>query len=119
MMNDNKVNTLVSSLVQEVSASTLDKFKAYLNEKVELDSEMLEYFDQFKAGLKTTVGAKGKGKGASKGTGEEKKKRALSPYNIYIKNKMLELKQAGHTGNLMKLAVEAYNKDKANGTLNA
>jgi RNA binding exosome subunit len=113
-MTDAKVNSIMSSLFEEISSSTIDKFRVFLEEKVDVDDEMKAFFDEFKTSLKSSVKAKG-GKGAK--ALAPKKPRTLSPYNIYIKNKMSELKAQGHTGNLMKLAVEAYNEDKKNGVL--
>jgi hypothetical protein len=44
----------------------------------------------------------------------QKPKRPPSAYNIYIRDKIAELKAAGHTGNLMKMATEAWNTEKEN-----
>lgn len=110
-----KINQLYANMVHEISANTVDSFKTYLETKVEIDEDMQSYFEDFKKQLAATAKTDAK-KGAAKPK-EEKKKRQLSPYNEYIKNKINELKSQGHSGNLMKLAVEAYNQDKKNGTM--
>ena len=99
-----KTDSLVSSLIENVAIDTLEKFKIYMAEKVELDDDMLEIFESFKKDL---------GKQGTKSSGTKQKK-ALSPYNIYIQNKIKELKEQGHTGNVMKLAIQAYNEEKKN-----
>jgi predicted phage gp36 major capsid-like protein len=105
-------NVHFANLVSSVSIEAIDKFKAYMSDKVEIDDDMSEIFESFKAQL-VQKAATGQKAGHANGDGTtEKKKRSLSPYNLYIQQKMQELKQQGHTGNLMKLAIAAYNKEK-------
>jgi Ran GTPase-activating protein (RanGAP) involved in mRNA processing and transport len=47
----------------------------------------------------------------------KKRTRAPSAYNLYIKEKMAEFKAAGHKGNLMKMAIDAWNEDKSSGKI--
>lgn len=107
-----KLNTSIAALVNETQISTVDKLFAFLGEKIEIDSDMKGYFDEFRGTLKVPV-VKGK-KGVSvSAEAAPKAKRAPSAYNLYIRDKMAEFKAAGHSGNLMKMAIEAWNADKS------
>ena len=116
-----KLNIAIAALVAEAQLSTVEKLFAFLGEKIEIDDDMKGYFEEFKATLKSDqeVDAKAaKSKKGAKGKkaedGEEKKpKRAPSAYNLYIRDKMAAFKAAGHSGNLMKMAIEAWNEEKA------
>ena len=101
-----KLNTAIATLVNETQLSTVDKIFAFLGEKIEIDDDMKGYFDEFRGTLK--VGKKGVSADAA-----PKAKRAPSAYNLYIRDKMAEFKAAGHSGNLMKMAIEAWNADKS------
>jgi hypothetical protein len=110
-----KVNQMFASIVQEVSVHTLESFKDFLAERVEFDAEMQKHFDEYKKQLEASTKAhvKNAGKAAKAAKSQtQKKPRELSNYNKFIQAKISELKSQGHTGNLMKLAVEAYNKKK-------
>lgn len=114
LTTNTKVTAMYSSFVHEVSVQTVDKLKEYLASKTQLTEDMHQHFEEFKnilsAQIQTTKTTK---KGASSApVQKEKKKRSLSNYNIYIQNKIKELREAGHSGNLMKMAVESYNNDK-------
>jgi hypothetical protein len=82
---------------------------------------MTGYFEEFTKTLQVEKPPKaGKGKGkkvaGSSDEGVAKKKRAPSAYNIYIKNKMAEIKAKKPElkgKDLMKAAIEAWNADKA------
>lgn len=108
-----KVNVALAGLIEETSLSTVEKLIAFLGEKIEIDDDMKQYFDEFKASIKNEAKVDLK-KASKKDAGEKKEKRTRppSPYNMYIRDKMAEFKAAGHTGNLMKMAIEAWNKDK-------
>ena len=117
-----KLNIAIAALVAESQTSVIDKLFAFLGEKIEIDEDMKGYFEEFKTTLKADqeVDAKAakskKGAKGSKGkvgeNGEPKVKRAPSAYNLYIRDKMAEFKVAGHSGNLMKMAIEAWNEEK-------
>jgi hypothetical protein len=121
-MASTKLNIAIAALVAEAQLSTVEKLFAFLGEKIEVDDDMKGYFEEFKAVLKTDQEAEAKAaksnskKGAKKEKegkdGEPKAKRAPSAYNLYIRDKMAEFKAAGHSGNLMKMAIEAWNEDK-------
>lgn len=114
-----KVQSAVSGLVQETALATVDKVVAFLGEKIEIDTDMRELFDEFTKTLKTDLASEAKvvAKKVGKGSDKPKRTRAPSSYNMYIKGKMAEFKEAGHTGNLMKMAIDAWNKDKEDGKI--
>lgn len=114
-----KVNELYASVVQEVAITTIDEFKSFLSQHIEFDDDMNEHFDAFKKQIMDEFKAHAKAsKGRKQKKTEDKKPRKMSAYNLYIKEKMAELKDKGHTGNLMKLAVEAYNAEKKSSVVN-
>ena len=104
-----KVNTAIAALVEETKVTTVDKLVHFLGQKIEIDEDMKAMFEEFKVVSKVAVKA---GKGAAKSV-EKKEKRPPSAYNLYIKDKIAEFKAAGHKGNLMKMATDAWNVDKA------
>ena len=112
-----KVSQAIAALVAETKLSVVDKLIAFLGEKIEIDEDMTQYFEEFKNTLKeeSKEATKKAGKKEPKAK-EEKTKRAPSAYNLYIRDKMAEFKAAGHTGNLMKMAIEAWNEDKGKKT---
>lgn len=89
--------TKIPALIEAIQHETLDNLITFLHDKIEIDEEMTQYFKDFKATL--TIKKK------------EKKKRAPSAYNLYIRDKIAEFKAAGHKGNLMKLAIDAWRKE--------
>ena len=115
--SNNKVKDLFHTMVEEVSLHTINEFEKFFAETVDMDADMQELFNEFKkkisAATKAVTKATGKGSKSKDTSGEPKKKRALSPYNIYIQTKMKELKEQGHTGNLMKMAIDAYKLEKS------
>lgn len=106
-MATQKVNAHVASIVEEVAVSTIDDFKSFISKSVDVDDDLNLLFEDFKKQLITKTKTLSKEKVV-----KEKVKREPSPYNLYIQKKMRELKEAGHTGNLMKMAIEEYNKEK-------
>ena len=110
-----KLNIAIAALVAEAQLSTVEKLFAFLGEKIEVDDDMKGYFEEFKAVLKTDQEAEAKAAKKGAKTKEEKAdkpKRAPSAYNLYIRDKMADFKAAGHSGNLMKMAIEAWNEEK-------
>jgi hypothetical protein len=99
-----KVNSSIAALIEETKVSTVDKLVHFLGQKIEIDEDMKKMFEEFK------VASKGSSKGSAKA--EKKEKRAPSAYNLYIKDKIAEFKAAGHKGNLMKMATDAWNESK-------
>lgn len=88
-------------LLEETTASTVDKLAAFLSEKIEFDDDMKALFEEFKktakeeirASFKTAAATAGKkGRGGKDAAGGEKKKREPSAYNLFIKDKMAEIK---------------------------
>jgi hypothetical protein len=113
------INKAVAGLVLEAKKQVIADFAAFLGEKIDFDDDMTGYFEEFTKTLQVEKPAKvGKGKKSTSSSDEEgvKKKRAPSAYNIYIKNKMAEIKAKKPElkgKDLMKAAIEAWNADKA------
>jgi hypothetical protein len=118
-----KVTSSIAALIEETQLSTIDKMIAFLGEKIELDDDMQKMFEEFKDSIKGSAKAElkkssKKSKKSSDESGDVKKRtRAPSAYNLYIKEKMAEFKAAGHKGNLMKMAIDAWNEDKSSGKI--
>lgn len=96
-MASTKVTKAVQVLVEETSLEVVDKLGAFFETKIEMDDDMKGYFEEFKTQLKEHLKeeAKAVGKGAKKAkvmVDGEKKKRAPSAYNLFIKDKMAEIK---------------------------
>lgn len=108
-----KVNTAIAALVEETKVTTVDKLVHFLGQKIEIDDDMKAMFEEFKVELSKAAKVSGKGAKAAAAKTEKKEKRPPSAYNLYIKDKIAEFKAAGHTGNLMKMATDAWNVDKA------
>ena len=117
----NKVNTAVNALVEEVSMTTVDKVIEFLKTKIDFDEDFEGFFKEFKETLKADVKAaakkttkKSSKKSESSDTeGEPKKKRAPSAYNLYIKDKMAEIKVSNPEikgKDLMKAAIDEWKK---------
>ncbi len=133
----NNVNIALYSLIEETKLATIDKIidrtidkmVAFISDKIEVDEDnmhnMLQEFKESikaeaKAEVKTEAKAKLKkmNKSSDDDSSDEKKKtRVPSVYNLYIRDKIAELKAAGCKGGLMMLAIEAWNTDKATGKL--
>jgi hypothetical protein len=101
----------ISAMMQENTVSTVDKFVAFLKTKIEVDEELDAVFTDIKNNMldeikqETKDEIKAAKKAAKKDVPKEpKKKRAASAFNIFVKDKMAELKAAGETGNLMSKA---------------
>ena len=115
-----KVNSAVSALVEEVSMTTVDKVVEFLKSKIDFDEDFEGFFKEFKDTLKADVKAaakksakKSKKSDSSDSEGEPKKKRAPSAYNLYIKDKMAEIKVSNPEikgKDLMKAAIDEWKK---------
>lgn len=96
-----KINAVISELIKETMHTTIDNLVDFLNERVELDVEIKEIFEEYRRNIHVPDKITAK-----------KRNHVPSAYNIYIKDKISELKAAGHKGNMMKLAVEAWKQEK-------
>lgn len=129
-----KVDEAVSALMIEVQKDTIEKLKEFISEKNQMTEEILAAFKEYeekiskddpkshvKKGAKAAKGTKAAKAGkastskATKNDTEDKPKRPPSAYNIFLREKIAELKEQGHEGNLMKLAIEAWNANKVSG----
>jgi len=92
------VNKAVAGVVMDAKLAVVDDLVAYLESKIEVDDDLRAMFDEFKSNLKESEekvvkDAGKKIKGSKKtASGEEKKKRAPSVFNLYVKDVMPEMK---------------------------
>lgn len=127
--------------IDKIIDRTINKMVAFISDKIEVDEDNMhnmlqEFKESFKAEAKAEVKAEVKAeakanvkaeakaklkkmnKSSDDDSSDEKKKtRVPSVYNLYIRDKIAELKAAGRKGGLMMLAIEAWNTDKATGKL--
>lgn len=117
-----KVQNAIAALVTETKETTvinvLEKFKTYLSKKIDIDSDFVGYFDDFKSIYMTDMKEedaaakkllkKGKVPAAAKPKGTRKP----SLMNLYISLKMAQLKEEGAVGNTMKEAIASWNEVK-------
>lgn len=89
-----KAQKALLTLAEEVSLSTVDKLAEFLATKIEFDDDMKELFEEFKTALKEEHKATAKGgKRGKNADGTEKKKRAPTPYNLFIKDEITRMKK--------------------------
>ena len=112
------INAAVSKVVLEAKLKTLDDLLAFMETEVDVDDELKESFEKFKAQIKanhkeTPEKKTRKSKKESDGEAETKPKRKASLFNIYVREKMAEIKaeNPGLKGGAMKMASEAWNTD--------
>ena len=94
-----KAQKALQNLAEEVAVSTVDKLAEFLASKIEFDDDMKELFDEFKDSLKEEYknaakvanGKKGKNLNAD---GTEKKKRAPTAFNLFVKEEIPKIKKA-------------------------
>ena len=92
------VNKAVAGVVMDAKLAVVDDLVQYLESKIEVDDDLRAMFDEFKSNLKESeekvVKDAGKKVKSSKKTasGEEKKKRAPSVFNLYVKDVMPDMK---------------------------
>lgn len=113
----NTVHKALAGLVEETAMSTVDKLVTFLSEKIEFDDDMKTLFDDFKKATKEEIKASFKNDRSRKSRGGEKKaKREPSAYNLFIKDKMAEIKvkRPDLKGkDLMKEAIDEWKKTKS------
>ena len=100
------VHALLEAAIKEAKLDAFEDFVAFLSSHMDIDHTMQAYVDKFKKDLV----AKGKDKATI--VKDKHKRRSASAYNLFLKDKMAELRAAGHRGNVMKLAVEYWNSQK-------
>ena len=112
------VAQVVAEAAFEAKKKVMKDFAEFLADKIEFDEEMQAYFDAFTATLSVEkVELPKESKKGSKKTdsdGVEKKKRAPSAYNLFIKEKMAEIKVEKPElkgKELMKAAIDAWNAE--------
>lgn len=112
-----KAQKALQTLAEEVSLSTVDKLAEFLATKIEFDDDMKEVFDEFKNSLKEEFKASAKPKKGKNVDGTDKKKRAPTAYNLFIKEEITNLKKKNPSWSgkeLMSAATTAWkNKQQA------
>jgi hypothetical protein len=98
------VNSAVGKIILESKINLIDQLVEYLDKKIDIDDDMKNILHEFKS---TIV--------SSKVTASDKKKRSPSLFNLYVKEKLPELKAAHpdiRDGKLMiSMASEAWKAD--------
>jgi hypothetical protein len=94
------VNKAVAGVVMEAKMSVVDDLVQYLESKIEVDDDLRAMFDEFKSNLKESEekvvkDAGKKTKAGKKVVDGEKKKRAPSVFNLYVKD-VMPLMKATH-----------------------
>lgn len=105
-----QLNKAVSKIVDEVQTSTTDKVFEFVKTQVKNEAEFTAAFEEFKKTLKSEVASLFSISEPVK-KGADRKKREPSQYNIFIGEKIKELKASNSEKNgkeLMKLAIEAW-----------
>lgn len=111
----NKAQKAIQTLAEEVALSTVEKLAEFLATKIEFDDDMKEVFDEFKNSVKEEYKASAKPKKGKNADGTDKKKRAPTAYNLFIKDKITSLKKENPswTGKeLMSAATDAWKKEQ-------
>lgn len=90
-----KLTTAINEYAQEQSYNAINNLSKRLLEKLGNNEDVKSICEEFLSTMKVN-----------------KRTRAPSSYNFYIRDKMASLKAEGATGNLMKLAIEAWKTDK-------
>ncbi len=110
------LNKSIVKFVEDVQTSTLDKVYDFVKDHV-ADKEKFDLaFDEFKKSLKQTSIPSLSDFGKKNAVVTEKKKRPASSYNLFIGEKIKELKQSNMNDNgkdLMKKAIELWKLQKA------
>ena len=114
-----KVNKAISDMVKSIEASTVEKVKSFITEKIatEYDEELLEAVTKMFEEISEDIGKNSQADNIKKGKkpASDKKKRAPTEYNLFLKEKMAEIKAAGTTlkgKDLMKAAIELWREKK-------
>lgn len=100
----NNLKKAVTAQIDETAVETINNLTQYLLSINALDGLLKQHLETFKSTLKKTK---------QDSTSKPKRTRVPSSYNLYIRDKMAEFKATGHTGNLMKMAIDEWNKEKS------
>ena len=112
------LNEAIAQITYESKVAAVDNLESHMAQKVEIDNDMKEIFTSFKEQLKTeyeeSKKASKKGKKGAKGGASDvpKQKKAPTAYNIFIKEKIAEIKAQNpdlkNGKELLKMATEAW-----------
>ena len=114
----NKMNKAIGEMIKEVETLTISKIKDILVEKLteEYEPEFVQAVEKVLSDIKFPSYSENIKKPAAKSSDREKKKREPTEYNLFLKEKMAEIKEAGTElkgKDLMKAAIVEWNKKKA------
>lgn len=101
----------LAALSEEVALKTVSGLQEFLSEKLEFDDDMTNMFEEYRKKVVADIKVQYKNERSSSKKNGEKKKRAPSAYNLYIKEKMAEIKAAQSElkgKELMKEAIKAW-----------
>jgi citrate synthase len=110
-------NKVVASIVMDEKKKVVGEFIEHLSQKIEIDDDMNELFDEFLDNMKETdqknLKVAGRGSRASKKSDDpNKKKRPLSSYNLYMKEMMPIIRQENPGAkNLITLVADSWKND--------
>lgn len=111
------IMSAVDAAVLDAKKQVINEFMRFLEEKIDFDEDMKGYFTEFIGTLKPSKKSKkGKADKAVKAVKADKPKRAPSAYNMFISEKMAEIKKENPAlkgKELMKAAIVAWNDKKA------
>jgi hypothetical protein len=110
------IMSAVDAAVLDAKKQVINEFMRFLEEKIDFDEDMKGYFTEFIGTLKPSKKAKKSKKGEDKADKPVKPKRAPSAYNMFISEKMAEIKKENPAlkgKELMKAAIVAWNDKKA------
>lgn len=117
-MSTDKVMTAVSALVESTVVSTIEDLAKYLSTKLDFDEDMVQFFEEFKnlrlSSLKEEAKQNKKSSKRVKST-EEKAPRKKSVYNVFIKERVAELKALSSEDLEKRLEVLFENKPEIRG----
>ena len=110
----NNFNKATNKFINESRLELFDNLRLYLIENLEIEESILNpIFEKYKT-EKINISEKNKDKNKNK---KEKRTRKPSQYNLYIGQKMREIKEQNKDINskeLMRLATQAWTLDKNN-----
>ena len=88
------VASTIALQVFEAKKTVIDQMIAFMADKIDMDDDMVGFFNEFKAtiALEKVEVPKTKAPKGKNADGSDKKKREPSAYNLWIKDKMAEIK---------------------------
>jgi hypothetical protein len=116
MASYTSIMSAVDAAVLDAKKQVINEFMRFLEDKIDFDEDMKGYFAEFIGTLKPSKKTKKGEDKADKADKPVKAKRAPSAYNMFISEKMAEIKKENPAlkgKELMKAAIVAWNEKKA------